>query len=209
MAVWRGMRVQFALNCMSGLLRFGFPVSVEYACCVKSGLGGGGLVVLNDAEYRPGCAVHLAMQNKRKNRKNVDQELPKTTVKYADIPRKNARFLADSVGGFARFAEKVGISDAQVSQILGKNPTRNIGSRQARRIETAFEQPIGWLDKPHDGNDLDELSGTSQITLLSAELDALKDRTAKASACLRACLSAPDIDRENLLNLALSLLEET
>jgi hypothetical protein len=138
----------------------------------------------------------------------VDQELPNATVTYTDITRENARFLADSVGGPARFAEKVGISDSHVSQLIGKNPIRNIGSRLARKIEAAFEKPIGWLDRPQDGNDFGGSSGEPQITLLSAELEAIKDRAAKAAACLRAYLSAPDTDKENLINLALSLLEQ-
>ncbi len=33
-------------------------------------------------------------------------------VTYADISRRNARILADSAGGFARFAEKVGVSES-------------------------------------------------------------------------------------------------
>lgn len=64
-------------------------------------------------------------------------------VTYADISRRNARALADSVGGFSRFAEKVGVSESQVSQLLGKNPIRNIGVKTARRIEEAFEKPLG------------------------------------------------------------------
>lgn len=73
------------------------------------------------------------------------------TNTYADISRANARYLADSVGGFARFAESVGLSDSQVSQILGKKPIRNIGVKTARRIEQAFDKPLGWIDQPRDG----------------------------------------------------------
>jgi hypothetical protein len=113
---------------------------------------------------------------------------------YADTIRENAKFLADSIGGLARFSEKVGISDSHVSQIIGKNPTRNIGSKMARRIEAAFEKPIGSIDRQRHGIDFGEAS---------AELAALKETTAKASACL----GAPDIDRENLVKLALTLLE--
>jgi transcriptional regulator with XRE-family HTH domain len=139
----------------------------------------------------------------------MDHELVHPTITFSNITRTNARHLADSVGGLARFAEKVGVADSQVSQIIGKNPSRNIGSKMARKIEAAFEKSIGWLDKPHDGSDFDDISAASQVILLSAELAAVRDRAKKASVCLRASLSAPDIDKANLLNLAMSLLEET
>lgn len=67
-------------------------------------------------------------------------------MKREDIRRKNARALAESVGGIAEFGRKTEMETSQVSQIIGKNPTKNIGNLIAARIEKAFELPEGALD---------------------------------------------------------------
>lgn len=130
------------------------------------------------------------------------------TSTYSDISRTNARYLADSVGGFRRFGERVGLAESQVSQLLGKNPSRNIGVKVARRIEEAFEKPLGWIDQRHGESGLAELSEVAMNELLSTELRILKDQVAKVSACLRATETANEIDKRNLISLALSILEE-
>ena len=127
---------------------------------------------------------------------------------YADISRANARYLAEAVGGYSKFAEKVGLSDSQVSQILGKNPIRNIGVKTARRIEEAFDKPIGWIDQPHDENGITALTMGPADDLLSTEIRILRANNAKAAACLRAFETANSKDKENLVALALSLLED-
>ena len=43
----------------------------------------------------------------------------------------------------------VDMEGSQVSQIIGKNPIKNIGNSIAKRIEVAFAKPEGWLDQPH------------------------------------------------------------
>jgi SOS-response transcriptional repressor LexA len=42
--------------------------------------------------------------------------------------------------------ERLEMEPSQLSQIAGKNPVRNIGTTLARKIEAAFEKPVGWLD---------------------------------------------------------------
>lgn len=64
----------------------------------------------------------------------------------SEIRRRRARELAEREGGLTRFADRLGRSESQVSQIIGTNPVRNIGSRLARDIESAFKKPSGWLD---------------------------------------------------------------
>ena len=71
-----------------------------------------------------------------------------TTV--SDIRRTNARALADKVGGLAAFARRIERSDPFVSQLIGRNPTREIGHATARLIEQCFRLPHGWLDAAHD-----------------------------------------------------------
>jgi transcriptional regulator with XRE-family HTH domain len=69
------------------------------------------------------------------------------------INLENARFLAKSLAspgaetGIAAFANKLDMSVSQASQLLGANPTKNIGRSMARRIENAFSLPAGWLDR--------------------------------------------------------------
>lgn len=62
--------------------------------------------------------------------------------------RENARLLAKNAGGLAEFARRMSMDNSQVSQLIGKTPTKNIGNIIARRIEAAFEMPSGALDLP-------------------------------------------------------------
>ena len=66
-----------------------------------------------------------------------------------EIRRWNTRTLADRAGGVARFALQIDRAQAQVSHIIGKNPSKVIESKQARHIESACGVPSGWLDVPH------------------------------------------------------------
>lgn len=66
-----------------------------------------------------------------------------------EIRRENARALASLAGGRGIFAEQVELSESRVSQLIGINPTKNIGRSTARRIEQAFNKPVGWLDVLH------------------------------------------------------------
>ncbi|KQV51340.1 LexA family transcriptional regulator [Duganella sp. Root336D2] len=67
-------------------------------------------------------------------------------MKREDIRRENARKLAEDAGGLAEFARRTGMENSQVSQIIGKNPTKNIGNIIATRIENAFDLVEGSLD---------------------------------------------------------------
>ena len=67
-----------------------------------------------------------------------------------EIRRKNARTLADSVGGVVAFSDKINKLQSQVSSFIGIRPTKNIGEKVAKQIEQAFNKPNGWLDKDHD-----------------------------------------------------------
>lgn len=67
----------------------------------------------------------------------------------AEIRRENARWLAKNSGGPTQFAEMLDLSESRVSQLIGKNPVKNIGTATARKIETVFDKPTGWLDIPN------------------------------------------------------------
>ena len=67
-----------------------------------------------------------------------------------EIRLNNARHLAEDAGGISRFAVLIQKSQSQVSQIIGKNPSKRIGRGIAREIEAACEKPHGWLDHLHE-----------------------------------------------------------
>jgi len=75
--------------------------------------------------------------------------------------RENARRLATKCGGRAEFGRMLGMEASQVSQIIGKTPTKNIGNSIAKRIEAAFHLPAGYLDDAHPeigaSEDVDEV----------------------------------------------------
>ncbi|WP_321829506.1 hypothetical protein [Burkholderia cenocepacia] len=71
-------------------------------------------------------------------------------MKRPDVRLKKARELADKAGGVAEFARRMGMSDSQASQIIGKTPSRRIGDKMAARIEHAFELEPGQLDRTQD-----------------------------------------------------------
>jgi hypothetical protein len=67
-----------------------------------------------------------------------------------EIRRDNARWLlAQDPEGKTGFMDKTEKDDSRVSQIIGKNPIKNIGHKTAREIEIAYEKPRGWLDIIH------------------------------------------------------------
>ncbi len=66
-----------------------------------------------------------------------------------EIRRKNLRALVDKADSGAAFAKQADIAPSLLSQILGQNPTRNIGDRLARKIEDRLTLPAGWLDSIH------------------------------------------------------------
>lgn len=66
-----------------------------------------------------------------------------------NIRRENARRLAREAGGPAEFGRRVAMADSQITHLIGEKKTKNIGAIIARRIEKAFNKPIGWLDTYH------------------------------------------------------------
>lgn len=66
------------------------------------------------------------------------------------IRRENARRIAQELGGPASLARALDMPNSGVSQIIGKNPRRNIGDSMARRIEDAGGRHHGWLDTYHE-----------------------------------------------------------
>ncbi|MDU4943869.1 MAG: S24 family peptidase [Mixta calida] len=70
-----------------------------------------------------------------------------------DIRRSNLRTLLDEYTSQgltkAEFAEKLGITASQLSQVTSLKHVRNIGDVLARRTEVSFGLPKGWMDNLH------------------------------------------------------------
>ena len=81
------------------------------------------------------------------------------------IRYKNTRLLVDQVGGVSSFAEKIGKGQSQTSQFAGTNPIKGIGNKVAREIELAFDKPHGWLDLPHDEQNITDGNVSEPIPL--------------------------------------------
>lgn len=71
-----------------------------------------------------------------------------------EIRRENMRALAKVAGGVSYLATVLSKSQSQISQLIGKSPSKNIGDRIARQIEEIFKKPRGWMDVLH--NHVDE-----------------------------------------------------
>lgn len=87
-----------------------------------------------------------------------------------EIRRKNARLLAESVGGVVAFSDKINKLQSQVSSFIGVRPTKNIGEKVAKQIEQAFNKPNGWLDKDHDFLQVNEKLHFSPETIEHARI---------------------------------------
>ena len=66
----------------------------------------------------------------------------------SEIRRMNARLLLEKYGS-EEFCRRAEMSKQQLSQYLGRHPTRNFGDSKARLIETIFKRPRNWLDNVH------------------------------------------------------------
>lgn len=81
----------------------------------------------------------------------------------AEIRLENARRLASDCGGLTSFAKRMEMSSSQVSQIIGENPSKNIGKNIARRIEAAFNKESGWLDRLHIGPTAEAAAAAAEL----------------------------------------------
>jgi transcriptional regulator with XRE-family HTH domain len=68
----------------------------------------------------------------------------------SEIRRENLRRLrGDARGSQSALARLLGMEEAQMSQLVGKNPSKAIGGRLARTIERKLKLERGWMDSEH------------------------------------------------------------
>lgn len=110
------------------------------------------------------------------------------------IRRANARRIAEEVGGASALAKRLGIPTSGVSQVIGRNPRRNIGDHLARRIEAAGGYNSGWLDRDHSTpTESERAAGAVDVDLL---VEALKRTDGEIR---RLSLNLTDDQRSELL----------
>ncbi len=89
-----------------------------------------------------------------------------------EIRRINMRQLVEEAGSRKNLAQKLGVSEPRLSHLIGKTARQNIGDQIARRAETVFAKPFGWMDWLHTqvGGECRPLTqwlpATSQLTHL-------------------------------------------
>lgn len=96
----------------------------------------------------------------------------------SEIRRANLRKLAKLAGGRPELAEKLEMAYAQLTHLIGKTPTRNIGPNVARRAEEVFGLTHGWLDIIHTDLE-DSKSSKSQSNSLNKLVSDLQELNAQ------------------------------
>lgn len=69
----------------------------------------------------------------------------------SQIRYTNARQLMQDAGSQVAMRQIVNRSQSQISQIIGRNPSKAIGNSMARWLEQCFNKEYGWLDHAHSG----------------------------------------------------------
>lgn len=72
------------------------------------------------------------------------------SIRKTNLNNLLKRHLESDGNTKAGFAELLGISASQLSQLLGENSVRNIGDKMARKIEVALKLSNAWLDSIHE-----------------------------------------------------------
>ncbi|RQZ08931.1 hypothetical protein DF105_01110 [Burkholderia stagnalis] len=83
------------------------------------------------------------------------------------------------------------MTSQQANQLIGPNPTRGIGHKNAREIEVAYKMELGWLDHDHAADDV-HLS-------ISAQNNALSDEAKSLISCVVRLDSVGELARKSFL----------
>jgi len=77
-----------------------------------------------------------------------------------EIRLENLEILLQEAGSVKRLAEKSGITTVYISQLrhgalnTGTGNIKNIGNTAARKFEAGMGKPVGWMDTPHNQDNL-------------------------------------------------------
>lgn len=89
-----------------------------------------------------------------------------------EIRRINMRQLVNEAGSRKHLAQKLGVSEPRLSHLIGKTARQNIGDQIARRAETVFSKPFGWMDWLHASAGV-EHTALARLVTLPAQLTSL------------------------------------
>ncbi|VEL96976.1 hypothetical protein ALT761_01975 [Alteromonas sp. 76-1] len=64
-----------------------------------------------------------------------------------EVRRLNLEYLIAAVGSIKALADAVYTDPNYISQIKNGNSGKKMGDKFARKLESAFSKPIGWMDK--------------------------------------------------------------
>lgn len=123
----------------------------------------------------------------------------------SQIRLANLRAIAKQFVSDAAFAERLGRTPSQLSQVIGENPVRNIGSRFARSIEQTLSLKSGFLDRLHDDNEIFSSIGALP-SRRKPSFDAYPKR-AKMDRLMQLCERLPEYALDSILNQVTSTLE--
>lgn len=65
------------------------------------------------------------------------------------IRRQNLSLLRQQAGSVRAIADRVDTDANYLSQLLSENGKHFMGHTMARRLELAFNKPVGWMDQQH------------------------------------------------------------
>lgn len=95
----------------------------------------------------------MRISNRYKGTPSFKEAILMNTI--SEIRLSNARNLAAEYNNLAEFSRIIDREPTQVSRFMGANPTKNIGDRIARHIESRCRKPKGWLDTDHSADHIE------------------------------------------------------
>lgn len=102
-------------------------------------------------------------------------------LNVSEIRRLNTMSLQKQMQfGLDQFAKKVGISPTLMENYIGEHPSKNMGDKISRTVETAFDKPVNWLDHLHvqENKNSTPLSEAKKVPVkATARIDANGDWT--------------------------------
>ena len=64
-----------------------------------------------------------------------------------EVRRLNLEYLIAVIGSIKAFSDLVDTDANYISQLKNGNSNKKMGDKFARKLEKAFEKPVGWMDK--------------------------------------------------------------
>jgi hypothetical protein len=127
-------------------------------------------------------------------------------MKIRQVRRDNLKALAQKYGGASSLAKKVGMTKSWLSQLIGKNPDREVGDQAARNIEKTLGLSEGWLDTTHSGGGINQEILMEAVLLVhevlaEEKVDVSPQKIARLVAAIYSRLEAGSVSRMTVREL--------